>query len=127
MNELPFVLWGLRTTPNRSTKFSPFFLVYGAEVVLPSDLKHNAPRISQYTEAEAEVARQDGFDLLEEERDLALARSTLYQHELCRYHDRHVRGRSFQEGDMVLRRKQKSEGNRKLAPHGRVLFLYLEC
>ena len=67
MDELPSVLWGLRTTPNRSTKFSPFFLVYGAEVVLSSDLKHNAPRISQYTEAEAEVARKDGVDLLEEE------------------------------------------------------------
>ena len=78
VDELPSVLWGLRTTPNHSTKFSPFFLVYGAAAVLPSDLKHNAPRISQYTEAEAEVARQDGVDLLEEERDLALARSTLY-------------------------------------------------
>ena len=102
MDELPSVLWGLRTTPNRSTKFSPFFLVYEAEAVLPSDLKHNAPRISQYTEAETEVARQDGIDLLEEEREMALARSTLYQQDLRRYHDRHVRARSFQEGDMVL-------------------------
>ena len=67
MDELPSILWGLRTAPNRSTKFSPFFLVYGIEAVLLSDLKHNAPRISQYTEAEAEVARQDGVDLLEEE------------------------------------------------------------
>jgi hypothetical protein len=116
VDELPSVLWGLRTTPNRSTQFSPFFLIYGAEAVLPSDLKHNAPRISQYTEEEAEIARQDGVDLLEEEREMALARSTLYQHDLRRYHDRHVRARSFQEGDMVLRLKQKSEGNHKLAP-----------
>ena len=86
-----------------------------------SDLKHNAPRISQYTEAEAEVARQEGVDLLEEEREMALARSTLYQHELRRYHDQHVRARSFQEGDMVLRLKQKLEGNHKLPPHGKVL------
>ena len=64
VDELPSVLWGLRTTPNRSTKFSPFFLVYGAEAVLPSDLKHNALIISQYTEAEAEIARQEGVDLL---------------------------------------------------------------
>ena len=73
MDELPSVLWGLRTTPNRSTKFSPFFLVYVVEVVLPSDLKHNAPRIAQHTEAEAEIARQVDVDLLEEERDSALA------------------------------------------------------
>ena len=116
VDELPSVLWGLRTTPNRSTRSTPFFLVYGAEAVLPSDLKHNAPRVTQYTEAEAEAARQDGVDLLEEERNLALTRSAFYQQDLRRYHDRHVRARSFQEGDMVLRVKQTSEGNHKLAP-----------
>jgi hypothetical protein len=33
--EVPSVLWSLRTTPNRSTGFTPFFMVYGAELVLP--------------------------------------------------------------------------------------------
>src|ERR1041385_7663743 len=57
VDELPSVLWGLRTTPNRSTRSTPFFLVYGSEAVLPSDHKHNAPRIRKYTEVEAEEAR----------------------------------------------------------------------
>ncbi|XP_020174171.1 uncharacterized protein [Aegilops tauschii subsp. strangulata] len=43
VTELPSVLWGLRTTPNWSTDRTPFFMVYGAETVLPSDLLHNAP------------------------------------------------------------------------------------
>src|SRR4051812_39412795 len=60
VDELPSVLWGLRTTPNSSTRSTTFFLVYGSKAVLPSDLKHNAPRVSQYTEAEAKVAQQDG-------------------------------------------------------------------
>src|SRR3954464_9704281 len=114
VDELSSVLWGLRTTPNCSTRSTPFFLVYGSEAVLPSDLKHNAPRVSQYTEAEAEEARQDGVDLLEEERNLAFTRSTFYQQDLRRYHDRHVRACSFQEGDIVLRIKQTSD--HKLAP-----------
>jgi hypothetical protein len=114
VEELPSVLWGLRTTPNRSTRATPFFLVYGSEAVLPSDLKHNAPRITQYTEEEAETARQDGIDLLEEERNLALTRSAFYQQDLRRYHERHIRARSFQEGDMVLRVRQASD--HKLAP-----------
>src|SRR3954470_22815793 len=114
VEELPSVLWGLRTTPNRSTQATPFFLVYGSEAVLPSDLKHNAPRINQYSEAEAEIARQDGIDLLEEERNLALSRSAFYQQDLRRYHECHVRARSFQEGDMVLRIRQTSD--HKLAP-----------
>src|SRR3954466_2586556 len=109
VDELPSVLWGLRTTPNRSTRSTPFFLVYGSEAVLPSDLKHNAPRIAQYTEAEAEAARQDDDDLLEQERNLVLTRSTFYQQDLRRYHDRHVRARSLQEGGMVLRVRQASD------------------
>jgi hypothetical protein len=36
--ELPSVLWSLWTTPNRSTGLTPFFLVYGAEAILPSDV-----------------------------------------------------------------------------------------
>ena len=79
VDELPLVLWGLRTTPNRSTGRTPFFLVYGAKAVLPSDLLHNAPRVELYTKAEAEQARQDSVDLLEEEREMALIRSTIYQ------------------------------------------------
>ena len=38
--EVPAILWSLRTTPNRSIGFTPFFLAYGAEAVLPSDLDH---------------------------------------------------------------------------------------
>jgi hypothetical protein len=38
MKELPSVVWSLRTTPSRATGFTPFFLVYGAEAILPTDL-----------------------------------------------------------------------------------------
>ena len=102
VDKYPSVLWGLRTTPNRSIGQTPFFLVYGAEAVLPSDLLHNAPRVKLYTEDEAEQARQDAVDLLEEEREMALIRSTIYQQDLHRFHARNVRGRAFQEGDLVL-------------------------
>ena len=77
--ELPYVFWSLRTTPNRSTGFTPFFLVYGAEAVLPSDILHDAPRVSAYNEVTADEARQLSVDLLEEERNLADQRSAIYQ------------------------------------------------
>src|ERR1041385_8171818 len=48
IEELPAVLWSLRTTPNSSTQYTPFFLVYGAEAMLSHDLKFGAPRISGY-------------------------------------------------------------------------------
>jgi hypothetical protein len=66
VEELPSVLWSLRTTPNRFVGFMPFFLVYEAEVVLPTDIEFDAPRVVQYMEKQAKEAREDGVDLLEE-------------------------------------------------------------
>ena len=43
LDELPAVLWSLRTTPNKSTGFTPFFLVYGAEAVIPTDIEFDSP------------------------------------------------------------------------------------
>jgi transposase InsO family protein len=36
--KIPLVLWILWTLPNRSTGFTLFFMVYGAEAVRPTDL-----------------------------------------------------------------------------------------
>jgi transposase InsO family protein len=48
IKELPSVVWSLRTTPSQATGFSPFFLVYGAEAILPTDLEYGSPRTKAY-------------------------------------------------------------------------------
>ena len=78
LDALPAVLWSLHTTPNKSTGFTPFFLVYGAEAVIPTDIEFDSPWVTMYMEAEAKEAREDGVDLLEEGRLLALSRSAIY-------------------------------------------------
>ena len=105
--ELPSVLWSLRTTPNTSTKYTPFFMVYGSEAVLPHDVRFEAPRVRAYTEARSTTALEDDGDLIDEARDIAAARSAVYQQDLRNYHSRRVRTRSFVAGDLVLRLKQK--------------------
>src|SRR6266542_51156 len=52
IEELPTVLWSIRTTPSRATGETPFFLVHGAEAVLPSELTFGSPRVSQYAQSE---------------------------------------------------------------------------
>jgi hypothetical protein len=106
VEELPSVLWSLQTTPNRSTGLTPFFRVYGAEAILPSDIQYDSPRVPAYEEKDAEKSRQLSVDLLKEERDLVAQRSTIYQQNLCCYHSHHVRHHLFKEGDMVLHLKQ---------------------
>ena len=54
--------------------------------------------------------------MLDEERDLAIARSAIYQQDLRRYHSRRVRSRTFQEGDLVLRLIQNQSNMHKLSP-----------
>ncbi|WVZ51269.1 hypothetical protein U9M48_002426 [Paspalum notatum var. saurae] len=60
--ELPSILWSLRTTPSHSTGFTPFFLAYGSEAVLPTDIEYGAPRVTNYDEGRAKDAQQDTVD-----------------------------------------------------------------
>ena len=46
--ELPSVIWSLRTTPSRAMGFTPSFLVYGVEAILPTDLEYGSPRLKAY-------------------------------------------------------------------------------
>ena len=107
VEELDSVLWGLRTTPNRLMRYTPFFMVYGAEAVLPCDINHDAPRVCMYEEREAELDRQDDLDALEEERDIARAHSTFYQQQARRYQSREVRAKAYNVGELVLRLPEK--------------------
>jgi transposase InsO family protein len=102
VDDLPSVLRSLRTTPNAATQETPFFLVHGAEAVLPVEITHEAPRIAAYDEAISTEALQDDADALDEARDVALSRATQYQQNLRNYHSSRVRPRSFMVGDLVL-------------------------
>jgi len=48
LEELSSVLWSLRTTPSRATKYTPFFMVYGSEAILPIDLEYGSPQHKAY-------------------------------------------------------------------------------
>jgi hypothetical protein len=104
------VLWSLRTTPNAATQETPFFLVHGAEAMLPVKITHKAPRIATYDESTSNEALQDDVDALYEARDVALARLMQYQQNLRNYHSTRVCPRSFMVGDLVLRLKQDGHG-----------------
>jgi hypothetical protein len=66
-----------------------------------------------YNEGEADEARQLELDSIEEAR-CGLVQSARYLQGILRYHDRNVRERSFNIGDLVLRRIQDESGLHKL-------------
>jgi hypothetical protein len=89
--------------------FTLFFLVYGSEAVLPTDLEYGSPRLKAYNEQSNDVARENALDQLEEAHDIALLHSTRYQQNLQCYHDKHVCRRDLNVGDLVLRRSQSNK------------------
>ena len=50
IEELSSVLRSLRTTPSRAKKYTPFFMVYGSEAVLPTDLEYASPRLKAWVQ-----------------------------------------------------------------------------
>jgi hypothetical protein len=82
LQELPAVVWSLRTTPRRATGFTPFFLVHGVEAVLPTDLEYGSPRVLGYDEDANQRAREDSLDQLDEACLVALMHSARYQQSL---------------------------------------------
>jgi transposase InsO family protein len=124
--ELPSVLWSLRTTPSQATGFTPFFLVYGSEAMLPTDVEYGSPRLKAYNERNNDAVRGNALDQLEKARDVALLHSARYQQSLRRYHDKHVCKQDLNIGDLVLRRSQNNKGRHKLTPPWEGPYIVME-
>ena len=90
LTELPSVIWSLRTTSSRATGFSPFFLVYGIEAILTTDLEYGSPRLKAYQEQENQQAREDSLDQVDEAQDVDFLHSAWYQQSLRRYQAQRV-------------------------------------
>jgi transposase InsO family protein len=109
IKELPNALWGLCTQPTKSTGQSPYFLVYDSEAVLPADVMWESSTVEQYDEGISEDSRRVDIDGLEEARCATLVQSARYLEGIQRYHDHNIKERSFNVGDLVLRRIQNTK------------------
>ena len=94
-NSLPTVEMVINSLPNSSTGFSPFYLNYGHEPVMPVQLLEGNERIS--TESVASFIRRvtSDWELAKEN----IKRSVGLQQ---RYYDRKHRDLSYKVGDLVL-------------------------
>ena len=116
------MLWSIHTTATKPTGETPFFLVYGAEAVLPHEVRRRSARVLAFDEAQQDAMW--GMDLVlgEERRREATLRAARYQQVLRRYHCRNIRSRTLEVGDLVLRRVLSREGLHKLSPMWEGLF-----
>ena len=106
--------------------FTPFFLIYDVDTVLPEEIGYASPRVRAYDEDTAEEALQDSLDKLDEHRGTTLVRSAKYQQQLRKYHSKHVRPLNFMQGDLVLHRVQSTKGKNKFLPPWEGPFIMAE-
>ena len=52
-------------TPSRATGYTPFFMVYSFEAILPTDLDYGAPRVRAYDKQGAKVSLEDAMDRMD--------------------------------------------------------------
>ena len=71
--------------------------------------------MENYDEKQVAAIRTEGVDRDEEEHLVTCVCTAKYLEGLRRYYNRNVKGRSFTVGDLVLRKKQKTEGLHKLS------------
>jgi hypothetical protein len=71
--------------------------------------------VEQYDEGISEDSRRVDIDGLKEARCSTLVQPARYLEGIRRYHDRNVKERSFNVGDLILHRIQNTEGLHKLS------------
>jgi hypothetical protein len=115
LKELPTVVWGLRTQPSRNTGASPYFIVYGAEAVLPADIAFRSPRVNNFDKDRSDESRELEVNCAEERRLDSYVRTAKYLAVLRKYYNKNVKERFFVVGDLVLKWKMSQDGMHKLS------------
>ena len=77
--------------------------------------------MEHYNEEQATAIRTEDVNRAEEECLITCIHIAKYLEGLQRYYNHNIKGRSFVVGDLVLHRKQKTEGMHKLSSPGKGL------
>ncbi|KAI3446714.1 hypothetical protein Pfo_003379 [Paulownia fortunei] len=101
VDELPSILWAYRTTPR---------------AIAPAEIGEPSWRMTNYAPQHNDIALRVNLDLIEELREKAASRSEMYKARMARAYNMKVHSRSFQVGDLVLRKAEVSRPIEKLDP-----------
>ncbi|XP_076915495.1 uncharacterized protein LOC143574865 [Bidens hawaiensis] len=107
VDELPHVLWALRTQKNSSNSETPFSLTYGTEAMILAEIGIPSARVLLIKDNDRELRMN--LDLLEKRQELASIREHNYKRQLQKYYKSRVQICEFDAGDFVFRNNEASE------------------
>ena len=111
------MLWAYRTTRKSATQETPFALAFGTEALAPVEIGLKSPRIELPSVEHYEEVLRLNLDLLDEKREQVLKCTKDYQRKTTRYYDQKVKHKSYEPGDLVLK---KLLPTRKNTTHGKL-------
>jgi hypothetical protein len=102
---VPVVLWAYRTTCKKLTMQTPFKLVYGLEAVVTMECMVSSLIIIAFTYMDDIGVVQERLAQLvelEEDRFIVGFHQQVQKEREKAYHNRHIKKKSFKQGDLVL-------------------------
>jgi hypothetical protein len=118
LEELPNVLWAIRTTEKTSNGHTPYSLAYGSEAVIPAEIGIPTHRTKNVQEEANNDELMVNLTLADERRTMASVNEARYKKKMEGYYNQRVRSVTFRPGDLVLRHNEASrqESQGKLGP-----------
>ena len=71
VDEVPRIVWAYHTTPQSTTKETPFSLVYGLDAMIPVEIQESSPQFQNFVVEKSNEERKVNLYLLDEVREQA--------------------------------------------------------
>jgi len=115
-DEVPKIVWAYHTTPQSTTKETPFNLVYGSDAMIPVEFQECSPRFQNFVAEESNEERRVNLDLLDEVKEEARIKAEALKRRVEYKHKSKLKPRQFQVVDLVMRKAHPYQLENKLSP-----------
>ncbi|XP_071704666.1 uncharacterized protein [Rutidosis leptorrhynchoides] len=108
----------------KSTRETPFSLVYGSEAMIPAKISVPTHRLSSFDENCNEESLRENLNLIEERRLISAIREINNKQQIAKYYNKRVPSLVFNIGEWVLRNNDAfhAENTGKLEPNWEGLY-----
>jgi len=114
--EVPRIVLAYHTTPQSTTKETPFSLVYGSNAMIPVEIQESSPHFQNFVAEESNEERKVNLDLLDEVREETRIRTEVLKRRVEYKHNSKLKPRQFQVADLVMRKAHPYQLENKLSP-----------
>ena len=114
--EVPRLVWAYNTTPQSTTRETPFSLVYGSDAMISVEIQESSPRFQSFVAEESNEQRNVNLDLLDEVREEARIKAEVVKRRVEHKHSSKIKPRQFQIADLVMRKAHPYQLENKLSP-----------